>query len=139
MRRILIVDDEPLIREVLAEVLADEGYAVHSAADGQEALEAIAADLPDLVITDVMMPRLSGWDLLDRVRQQHPLLPRDRSGSPITPPSSPSPLPSTSSWRSSPASPSRSRRDRERRGGVPAWHSLCNRMTKRLCGPPRAG
>ena len=75
MRRILIVDDEPLIREVLAEVLADEGYAVHSAADGQEALEAIAADLPDLVITDVMMPRLSGWDLLDRVRQQHPLLP----------------------------------------------------------------
>jgi CheY-like chemotaxis protein len=75
MRRILIVDDEPLIREVLAEVLADEGYAVHSAADGQEAVEAVSVETPDLVITDVLMPRLSGWELLDRVRQHHPLLP----------------------------------------------------------------
>jgi two-component system response regulator MprA len=75
VRRILVVDDEPLIREVLAEVFMDEGYAVDTAADSHEALAAIAAAPPDLLITDIMMPGLSGWDLLGRVRLQHPLLP----------------------------------------------------------------
>jgi CheY-like chemotaxis protein len=75
VRRILIVDDEVFIREVLAEVLADEGYVVQTATDGRQALEAIAASRPDLVITDVMMPHLSGWQLLQEVRAQHPALP----------------------------------------------------------------
>ena len=66
VRRILIVDDEPALREILAAVLADEGYAVQAAADGRSALDLIAAAPPDLVITDISMPRLDGWGLLRR-------------------------------------------------------------------------
>ena len=75
MTRILIVDDEPLIREALGTFLADEGYVVETAADGRQALTLIAASAPDLVITDMMMPRLTGWDLLTEVRHQFPFLP----------------------------------------------------------------
>jgi CheY-like chemotaxis protein len=72
---ILVVDDEAFIREVLAEVLIDEGYAVQTAADGQHALEALAADVPDLIVSDIMMPRVTGWQLVVAVRESYPALP----------------------------------------------------------------
>ena len=75
MRRILIVDDEPALREILSAVPADEGYAVQTAADGSNALDLIDAAPPDLVITDVSMPRLDGWGLLTQIRQDDPTLP----------------------------------------------------------------
>lgn len=75
MRRILIVDDEPAVREVIASVLTDEGYAVQTAADGRIALEMIASAPPDLLITDVMMPHVDGWAVLAHVREQTPILP----------------------------------------------------------------
>ncbi len=75
VRRILIVDDEPTLREILAAALADEGYAVQTAADGRSALDLIAAAPPDLVITDISMPRLDGWGLLTQIRQDDPTLP----------------------------------------------------------------
>ena len=75
MRRILIVDDEPALREILAAVLADEGYAVQTAADGRSALDMITTAPPDLVITDISMPRLDGWGLLIQIRQDDPTLP----------------------------------------------------------------
>jgi CheY-like chemotaxis protein len=75
VRRILIVDDEPALREILAAVLADEGYAVQTAPDGRSALDLIAAAPPDLVITDISMPRLDGWGLLTQIRQDDPTLP----------------------------------------------------------------
>jgi CheY-like chemotaxis protein len=75
VRRILIVDDEPALREILAAVLADEGYAVQTAADGRSALDLFAATPPDLVITDISMPRLDGWGLLAQIRQDDPTLP----------------------------------------------------------------
>jgi CheY-like chemotaxis protein len=75
VRRILIVDDEPALREILAAVLADEGYAVQMAADGRSALDLIATAPPDLVITDISMPRLDGWGLLTQIRQDDPTLP----------------------------------------------------------------
>jgi DNA-binding response OmpR family regulator len=56
-------------------VLMDAGYTVQTAADGQIALKSIDVDPPDLVITDVMMPHLDGWALLDQARQRIPTLP----------------------------------------------------------------
>jgi CheY-like chemotaxis protein len=61
-RRILVVDDEWLLATWLAEVLEDVGYLVQTASDGQEALNYAATFRPDLVITDFMMPRLTGLE-----------------------------------------------------------------------------
>ena len=75
MRRILIVDDEPSVRDVMATVLLDAGYSVQTAADGHIALQIIDLAPPDLVITDVMMPHLDGWALLDKAHERNPSLP----------------------------------------------------------------
>ena len=66
--RVLVVDDEPAIQETVAELLTDEGYAVRCAGDGVEALRAVERDDFDLVITDVMMPRLDGLALVRELR-----------------------------------------------------------------------
>lgn len=66
---ILIVDDDPALREVLVELLTDEGYAVRTAVDGIEALELIERERPELVLSDVMMPRLDGYSLAARLVQ----------------------------------------------------------------------
>jgi two-component system response regulator MprA len=65
---ILVVDDEPDIVEFLTTVLADEGYATETARDGLEALEKIGAVQPALVILDLMMPRMTGFEVLDAIR-----------------------------------------------------------------------
>jgi CheY-like chemotaxis protein len=57
---ILVVDDEPLIRDVLVDLLRDEGYAVVTADDGLAALEVVREEAPALVLMDVMMPRMDG-------------------------------------------------------------------------------
>ena len=59
--RILIVDDDPALRETLSEVLSDEGYQVTVASDGEQALEELDRAPPDLVILDVMLPRLDAY------------------------------------------------------------------------------
>lgn len=59
--KILITDDDPVIIELLQVNLEFEGYDVVSAADGLEAVERAARDQPDLVILDIMMPRMDGW------------------------------------------------------------------------------
>lgn len=66
--KILIADDEPNIVISLEYLLRREGYAVQVARDGQEALEAIARDRPDLVLLDVMMPHKSGFEVCQAVR-----------------------------------------------------------------------
>lgn len=70
--RILIVDDEVSARSALSEILADEGYKVKMAADGFRALAAFSEFGPDLVLTDLKMPGMTGLDLLSRLRQQDP-------------------------------------------------------------------
>jgi len=65
---VLVVDDDPLIADLVAQVLADEGYAVRRAADGLAALAAVERAQPDLIVSDVMMPRLDGHGLLARLR-----------------------------------------------------------------------
>lgn len=68
MPRVLVVDDDPLIRATVAELLLDEGYAVHQAGDGAEALELVQRFAPNAVVLDLMMPVLDGWAFVDRVR-----------------------------------------------------------------------
>jgi len=66
---VLVVDDEIDIRQAVVEVLAEEGYEVIAACDGVEALAQLRAHHPDLVLLDLMMPRMSGWEF--RAEQQH--------------------------------------------------------------------
>ena len=71
--RILIVDDEEEVREILAETLEDFGYVVATAASGEEALPALLGDHEiELVITDVRMPGMSGLELAEEIRRQRP-------------------------------------------------------------------
>ena len=65
---VLIVDDDPAIRELVAETLGEEGYEVTLAGDGLEALQLVQEQRPDLVLTDIVMPRLSGPELHARLR-----------------------------------------------------------------------
>ena len=66
---VLVVDDDEAIREVIAEVLRDEGYEVVSAGNGQQALDELRRNrLPDLVLLDLMMPVMSGWELLEEIQ-----------------------------------------------------------------------
>ncbi|MFD5988192.1 SpoIIE family protein phosphatase [Streptomyces cyaneofuscatus] len=66
--RVLIADDNADMREYLSRLLRGAGYQVHAVDDGQQALEAIRADAPDLVVSDVMMPRLNGLSLVRALR-----------------------------------------------------------------------
>ena len=65
---ILVVDDEPMVRDVLARYLAREGFAVDVAADG-EALERYEEDRPDLVLLDLMLPSIDGYEVFRRMRE----------------------------------------------------------------------
>ena len=69
-RTILVADDEPTIRDLLAEVLKDEGYAVLTAPDGAAALEAADRTRPDLVLSDVTMPGVGGVTVARRLRER---------------------------------------------------------------------
>jgi len=68
--KVLVVDDTPNNVKLLSDVLAVRGYAVTTAASGEEALQKIASELPDLVLLDVMMPGLSGYDVCRRIRAE---------------------------------------------------------------------
>ena len=68
MTRVLIVDDEPSIRQLISTLLTLEGFAVATAPDGRSALEQILAAPPDLVISDVRMPHMTGHELLAAIR-----------------------------------------------------------------------
>jgi DNA-binding response OmpR family regulator len=67
--KILIVDDEPQLQKTLRAYLEREGYAVQSAADGRDALNIAAAFRPDLIVLDVMLPGLDGYEVLQAVRR----------------------------------------------------------------------
>jgi two-component system capsular synthesis sensor histidine kinase RcsC len=73
--RVLIVDDERYIREFCRDCLALHGHAVVGVADGGAALEAYERERPDLVITDLSMPGMSGWELAAELERRDPTLP----------------------------------------------------------------
>jgi two-component system, OmpR family, response regulator MprA len=72
---VLVVDDEPAIREVIATLLEDEGYLVRHAKDGLEALDTIDGDEIDLIVSDVVMPRLDGASLVRKLRVRGYVMP----------------------------------------------------------------
>ncbi|HET9539321.1 MAG TPA: ATP-binding protein [Candidatus Limnocylindria bacterium] len=74
--RILLVDDEPTVREALADTLVEDGHAVVQAPSGPEALARLGEGTPvDLVFTDLGMPEMTGWDVARAIRQRWPGLP----------------------------------------------------------------
>jgi len=75
MKRILVVDDEKNIRILFRDELEEAGYEVELAASGKEALARIEASPPDLAILDIRMPDMTGIEILQTLRQDHPKLP----------------------------------------------------------------
>lgn len=67
--KLLIAEDDANIARGLAELLSGEGYQVHVAADGQAALDLFRAERPDLVLLDIMMPRMNGYDVCREIRR----------------------------------------------------------------------
>ncbi|MEQ8664908.1 MAG: response regulator [Rhodospirillales bacterium] len=72
MTDILIIDDDNGVRQVIADTLAEEGYTVSEAADGAAGLKAIGTMQPRLVICDVRMPKLNGYEVLEKLHETHP-------------------------------------------------------------------
>ena len=70
--RILVVDDEDALRTVLCGELVSEGFEVQSAADGDEAIEILNKESFDLILLDIKMPRVNGFDVLKHVKEKHP-------------------------------------------------------------------
>ncbi|NNC92491.1 MAG: response regulator transcription factor [Acidimicrobiia bacterium] len=68
--QVLVVDDEPMVREVVAQYLEREGFSVRSAADGAAALLELTSSPPDVVVLDIMLPLVGGLDVLTEVRRQ---------------------------------------------------------------------
>ena len=75
MQRIVVIDDEASIRRTLGVVLTRAGYDVRLAADGLEGMRLVAAAAPDLVITDIHMPGVDGFETIACLRTLHPRLP----------------------------------------------------------------
>lgn len=73
--RILVVDDEAVLAELVSMALRYEGWTTVTAADGAEALAAVRAERPDAVVLDLMLPDMSGLDVLGAVREQIPNVP----------------------------------------------------------------
>jgi two-component system response regulator VicR len=67
-KKILVVDDEPDIVKLAKTKLVSEGFDVVVAYNGEEALEKVSVENPDLIILDVMMPRMDGWEVARRLR-----------------------------------------------------------------------
>ena len=70
MATVLLVDDEPIVREVVEQYLRQDGFQVETAADGPEALQRFAAGRPDLVVLDLMLPGVDGLEVCRRIRTQ---------------------------------------------------------------------
>lgn len=75
MAEILVVDDERVLRDGIKAVLSGEGFEVRTARDGDEALRKIAEKRPDLVLLDVMMPKMNGFRCCERIRATDRILP----------------------------------------------------------------
>ncbi|MCX6808445.1 MAG: response regulator [Candidatus Berkelbacteria bacterium] len=78
--KVLVVDDDITLHEMYAERLGAEGYSIVNAFDGEEALEKAEKEKPDIIILDIMMPKMNGIDVMKRVRENSD---KEISGIPI--------------------------------------------------------
>jgi CheY-like chemotaxis protein len=74
-QKVLTAEDEPTIRELIARILTDEGYEVHTASDGAEAIEKAQSEKPDLILLDINMPKLDGIEACKKIRATESLAP----------------------------------------------------------------
>ena len=74
MKKILIADDEPHVSLILKQFLERAGYQVSTALNGEQALAKIDSDMPDIIITDVQMPKMNGIQLCEVIQQEKPQL-----------------------------------------------------------------
>lgn len=74
-KRVLVIDDSPLDRRLAAALLEEAGFETETAENGRLALNIVDREAPDLVLTDIQMPELDGFQLVRRLRQTHPALP----------------------------------------------------------------
>lgn len=72
MNKVLIVDDEPYVSEVLRHFLSKSGYEVHTACNGEEATHAVLSLQPEVLITDIQMPKMGGQELYSWIRENDP-------------------------------------------------------------------
>jgi two-component system chemotaxis response regulator CheY len=70
-KRVLVVDDDASIRELLATALEDDGYEVVPATNGEDALSVVERWRPDVIVLDLMMPVMDGWTFAKRLRERH--------------------------------------------------------------------
>jgi len=68
-KKILVVDDDPLIVRMYERKLTKEGFGVTLAANGEEGLKALEKDMPDCILLDVLMPKMNGWEMLKKVKE----------------------------------------------------------------------
>jgi CheY-like chemotaxis protein len=73
--RMLVIDDDPTVREAVCSLLASFGYDCQTAADGRSGLVRFDEGGQDLILTDLVMPEVSGWDVIEAIRQRAPTMP----------------------------------------------------------------
>ena len=73
LKKLLVVDDDPMVKDMISQLLEGKPYEIQSASDGLDALEKIKADKPDAILLDLMMPKLDGFGLLERLKQDSEL------------------------------------------------------------------
>jgi len=71
-KRILVVDDDEDVRIIVAKILRGTGFEVETAVNGREAVEKMAERRPDLLILDLMMPEMDGWEVLEEIKDHEP-------------------------------------------------------------------
>src|SRR3990172_4294278 len=75
LKKVLVVDDDPVVGKSFDRVLSEKGYAVITAANGEEALRKLAESDYDLVYTDIRMPGMDGIEVAERVKERRPWVP----------------------------------------------------------------
>lgn len=87
-KKVLLIEDEEIITDLLKRKLAKEGYQVDVASDGEEGLEKLKKNRPDLVLLDIVMPKLGGFEVMEKIRKDKkldgmPIIIISNSGQPV--------------------------------------------------------